>query len=403
MNSTEQEPTVNAVDGLEEEMSLLDLALVLAARKRLIIVFPLVAGILAAGISLLMPNIYTGTTRMLMPQQSQSTASAMLGQLGGLAGLAGSSLGIKNPADLYVAMLKSRTVADDLIAKYKLRELWKRENLTDTRRALEGVTRISAGKDGLITVEYDDESPERAAQIANGYVAELQKLTRTLAVTEAAQRRLFFEQHLKKINADLAVAETGLKTTQEKTGLIQLDAQGEAIIKALAQLRAEIIATEVGLSAMGTFATPGNPDYVRGQQQLASLKAQLAKMESRGNGGDQAVLTSAGKVPEAGLEYVRAMREVKYQEAIFVLVAKQLEAARMDEAKESAEIQVLDEAIPPERKSKPKRTLIVILTMLAAGVLAVLWAFVSEGIARAKEDPERAPKMAALKRRLKGF
>ena len=126
-------------------------------------------------------------------------------------------------------------------------------------------------------------------------------------------------------------------------------------------------------------------------------------MESRGNGGDQALLTSAGKVPEAGLEYVRAMREVKYQEAIFVLVAKQLEAAKMDEAKESAEIQVLDKAIPPERKSKPKRALIVILTVVAAGMLAVLWAFVSEGIVRAKGDPERAPKMAALKRQLKGF
>ncbi len=389
-------------EGLEEEISLLDLALVLAARKRLIIGFPLAAAIIAAVISFIMPNIYTGTTRILMPQQSQSSASAMLGQLGGLAGLAGSSLGIKNPADLYVAMLRSRTVADDLIAKYKLRELWEEKNLTDTRKSLEEVTRVSAGKDGLITVEYDDESPERAAQIANDYVAELQKLTQTLAVTEAAQRRLFFEKHLKKINADLAVAENALKTTQEKTGLIQLDAQGEAIIKALAQLRAEIVATEVGLSAMGAFATPGNPDYVRGQRQLASLKAQLAKMESRG-GGDNAVLTSAGKVPEAGLEYVRAMREVKYQEAIFVLVAKQLEAARMDEAKDSAEIQVLDQALPPDKKSKPKRALIISLAALAAVILAVFWAFVSEGIARAKEDPERAPKMAALKRQLKGF
>ena len=392
-----------AAEALEEEFGLLDLALVLAARKRLIIGFSLVAGIIAAAISLLIPNLYTGTTRILTPEKSQSSASAMLGQLGGLASLAGPSLGIKNPADMYVAMLKSRTVADDLIAKYKLRELWEAKNLTDTRNKLEGLTRVSAGKDGLITVEYDDENPERAAQIANDYVAGLQKLTQTLAVTEAAQRRLFFERQLKKVNADLAVAENALKTTQEKTGLIQLDAQGEAIIKALAQLRAEIVATEVGLSAMGSFATPTNPDYVRGQRQLASLKAQLAKMESGGNGGDQALLTSAGKVPEAGLEYVRAMREVKYQEAIFVLVAKQLEAARMDEAKESAEIQVLDAAIAPERKSKPKRALIVILTMLAAGMLAVLWAFVSDGIARAKEDPERAPKMAALKRQLKGF
>ena len=193
-------------EGLEEEISLLDLALVLAARKRLIIGFPLLAGVVAAGISLLMPNIYTGTTRILLPQQSQSSASAMLGQLGGLAGLAGSSLGIKNPADLYVAMLKSRTVADDLIAKYKLREMWEEKNVTDTRKTLADVTRVSAGKDGLITVEYDDESPERAAQIANDYVAELQKLTQTLAVTEAAQRRLFFEQQLKKVNSDLAVA-----------------------------------------------------------------------------------------------------------------------------------------------------------------------------------------------------
>jgi uncharacterized protein involved in exopolysaccharide biosynthesis len=311
--------------------------------------------------------------------------------------LAGSSLGIKNPNDLYVGMLKSRTVADSLIARFKLQVRLETNTMVETRKALEKRVNISAGKDGIISIEVDDEDPQFAAELANAYVDELYKLTQTLAVTDAAQRRLFFEKQLKQSRDTLATAELAMKRTQEKTGLLQLDAQGQAMISALGEVRAQIAAREVQLSAMRSFATEQNPDYIRTQQELAGLKAQLAKLEK---GGD-ADLLPTGKLPEAGLEYVRSLREMKYAETLFELMAKQYELARIDEAKDASLIQVLDKAVPPDRKSKPKRSLIVILTALAVGFMALLLAFVREALEKSRNDPVQAGRLAELRRLLK--
>src|SRR5712692_7381945 len=189
--STSQSPPA------DDEVSLLDLLIFLAKHKRLVVGVPFVVAIAATIISLLMSNIYTGTTRILPPQQSASAASALLNQLGGvlggLGGAAGGALGIRNPNDLYVGMLKSRTVADNLITRFELDKVYGREYQSDTRRELEGRTSIVAGRDGIITIEVDDKDPKRAAELANTYVDELMKLTKVLAVTEASQRRLFFE------------------------------------------------------------------------------------------------------------------------------------------------------------------------------------------------------------------
>src|SRR6266705_4477622 len=181
----------------DDEVSLLDLLIVLAKHKRIVLGVPFATAIAAAIISLLMPNIYTGTTRILPPQQSASAASALLNQLGGalggFGGLAGGVVGVRNPNDLYVGMLKSRTVADNLIARFDLNKVYQQELQSGTRNVLQGTTSIAAGRDGIITIEVDDKDPKRAAELANAYVDELMKLTRVLAVTEASQRRLFFE------------------------------------------------------------------------------------------------------------------------------------------------------------------------------------------------------------------
>jgi uncharacterized protein involved in exopolysaccharide biosynthesis len=377
----------------QDEISLLDLFIVLAKHKKLVLGLPFAAAVLAAGVSLLLPNVYTATARLLPPQQSQSTASAMLGQLGALAGVAGSSLGIKNPNDLYVGMLKSRSVADNLIARYKLRERYEAETLDDARKTLAKITNISAGKDGIITVEVDDEDPKFAAQLANAYVDELHRLNQTLAVTEAAQRRLFFERQLQQTKERLAQAEMELKKVQQATGVVQLDAQGRAAIEAVAALRARIAAKEVELGAVRTFATEQNPDYQRLTQELAGLRAQLARFE---RGGEASALPSAGRLTEAGLDYVRRLREVKYQETVFELLARQFEAAKLDEARDASLIQVLDQAVPPERKSKPRRSLIVIVTALATGLLAMILAFLRETRERAMQDPEQAERYRLL-------
>ena len=316
----------------DEEVNSLDLLTIIARKKFYIVGIPLLAGIIAGGLSLLMPNIYTGTASVLPPQQSQSGSSAILGQLGALGGMSGSALGLKNPSDLYIGMLNSRTVADRIIERFKLQSVYGTKTLTDTRLTLSSSSTIGSGKEGIIVIDVKDKDPKRAAALANGYVEELQRLTQTLAITEASRRRLFFEKQLMQSKQLLADAEVSLKVTQEKSGLIQLNGQAEALIKSSADLRAQIASKEVALSAMQTFATGSNPEYMRARQELVGLREQLKKMESGLNQGSGDLLVGSGRIPEAGLEYVRRVRDVKYAETIFELMSKQFEIAKLDEA-----------------------------------------------------------------------
>ena len=385
----------------DDEINLMDLVLVLAKHNRFIIKLTASVAVLAVIYALLQPNIYTAKTVILPPQQGASTASMLLGQLGGLAGLAGGAAGIKSPNELHIGMLKSRTLADKMIARFNLKQKFKAKTMEATRAALAGGTEIKTGKDGFITIEYSDKDPKFAASVANAYVEELDKLNNTLAVTEASRKRLFFETQLKMTRDNLAAAEVGFKQTQERTGLIQPEAQGQAIIMAASNLRAQVTAAEVKLQSMGSFATPQNPDYQKLQQTLTSLRAQLAKAERNGVQGRGDIMVPTGKLPETGLEYIRKMRDLKYQETLFELLSKQFEIAKIDEAKEAALIQVVDKALVPEQKSKPKRSLIVILATLMAFFLSVLLAFVREASERASLDSASAERMNLLRRYLR--
>ena len=390
---------------MDDEINLLDLLIVLAKHKKRVLGLPFAAAVVAAAISLIMPNIYTAKTTLMPPQQNQSTAAALLGQLAGPAApLAGSAaLGIKNPSDIFVSILKSRTVTDDLVKRFDLQKVYHAKLLTDARRDLDTASNISSSfKDGIITVEVDDRDPKRAADIANAYVEELEKLSRTLAVGEASQRRLFFGEQLKGTKAELIKADTDLKKFQESTGLVLPQGQAAVTISASANLRAQITAKEVQLAAMRTFATGQNPELVRTQEELAGLKSQLAKLEGQSAEPQGDVLVAIGKMPAASLEYLNKARDVKYYETLYNLLAQQYELAKLDEARNATLIQVIDKAVPPERKSKPRRARIVILTALLVGFVAVLWAFMKEAAERAKAVPEQAEKLQLLRRYLWG-
>jgi uncharacterized protein involved in exopolysaccharide biosynthesis len=375
----------------------LDVLLFLARHRRRLLLTPLCVALAAAAIAFLLPQYYTGVTRILPPQQNQSAAAMMLSQLGSLAGLPTATLGIKNPNDLYAGMLKSRTVADRLIERFALRALYELDTLEETRRLLEERTDISHGRDGIITVEFEDRDPKRAAAVANAYVEELYRLTQTLAVTEAGQRRLFLEEQLKLARGSLAEAEVALKKTQEQTGLIKLDEQGRAIIEAVAGLRAQIAAKEVEAGAMRSFATERNPAYVMVQRELAGLRSELARLEKSGKASDNGIFVPTGKVPEAGLEYVRRLRDVKYYETVFELLARQFEIAKIDEARDSSIVQVLDAAVEPERRSYPRRTRMVIVAAVLGFFAAVLWALLADALERSRSDPLQAGKLDALR------
>jgi uncharacterized protein involved in exopolysaccharide biosynthesis len=358
-------------------MSLADVLSVLAKRRKLLVALPVAAAAASTAICLLLPDIYTGTTKILPPQQTQST-SAVLAQLGSLAGLAGGAAtsGLKNPNDLYVGMLKSRTVADNLIERFELNKLYDQQYQSETRNRLEKETAIVAGKDGIITVQVDDKDPRRAAALANGYVHELVKLTKVLAVTEASQRRLFFERQLEEAKNNLARAEVTARLAMDKGGLVQVEGQGRAMLEMTARLRAQITVKDVQIGAMRAFATAQNPELQRHQQEADVMKRELARIE--GTAGVES--NAPTQASEKGIDSLRLLREMKYHEATYELLAKQLEIAKIDEAKDSAIIQVMDKAIEPDRRSKPLRLRIVLLSALLAAFLAFAGSVVLETV-----------------------
>jgi tyrosine-protein kinase Etk/Wzc len=320
--------------------------------------------------------------------------------LGPMAALAQKDLGLKNPNDLYIGMLRSRTAEESLIRRFDLLRIYGDDKMSKAREDLEKASSIVLGKEGLLTISVEDKDRGRASEIANAYVDELRQLTQDLAVTEAGQRRIFFEQQLELAKNNLAGAEQALKETEQNTGLIQLDGQAKAIIESVVKLRAAIAAKKVELHTMRLFSTEQNPEVQLGEQQLSGMGAQLALLEKQGGGPRDVagkVEVQVGNVPEAGLQYVRKLRDVKYAETLFELLAKEYEAARLDEARNAAVIQVVDLAIEPDRKSSPPRSLIITIVALLGFFASSGYVLAAEAIRRLRLNPEVEARWSALK------
>lgn len=382
------------------EVSLLDLMIIIAQRKRMIVWVTSIAAIAALIISLLLPKNYTATVSLLPPQQNTSMSAALAAQFGGMGGmaaLAGGGLGLKNPNDKYVALIKSRTVEDAMVKRFGLMQEYHQKYLSLARKTFENHSTVESGaKDDLIHISVEDRNPNRAAELANGYVEQFRDLSQHLAITEASQRRLFFEQELEKAKNNLASAEEALKQTELTTGVIQPDSQERALIESAASLRAQITAREVQIQGMQTYATGENSQLVQAQQELAGLRAQLAMLGgSEGSRGTELIVPK-GRVPQAGMEYIRKYRDVKYYETIFDILARQFEVAKLDEAKQGSLIQVVDPAIVPDRKSSPKRALIVIGVTFTAFVLSIFIALFQAALNHMKMDPETRHKISLL-------
>lgn len=371
------------VNGLDKEIDLGELLAQLWQGKRTVLVTAMVCGTVALAISLSIRPVYTASASIMPPQQQASGLSAALGSLGAMAGVATGGA-LKNPNDLYVAMMKSQTVSDRLIAQFDLKTRYEQEKLSLTRKALDEAVVINSAKSGLIEISVDDYDPQFAARLANAYVVELKRLNQNLAVTDAAKRRMFFEKQLQDVKLSLAKAERGLEALQKKTGLVLPEGQVGMVLKSVTDLKARIAAKEVEIVAMRSFATEKNPDLVRAQEMLVAMRQQLAAMDD--NGGDGSLSVGARSLPQDGLAYVRAMREVKYNEALLEMMAKQYELARVEEARDSSMIQVLDVAMAPDQKSKPKRALIVIAGVLLGLLLGTLTVFVRPHIARLRAN-----------------
>lgn len=389
---------------VEEEISVLDLLIVLANRKRTIFFVTVGFAIASIIVSLLLPVRYTATVTLLPPQQNSSLStqlSSQFGSLGSMAMLAAGGGGLlKSANDMYASMFRSHTVEDAMIERFGLMREYHTRYLTDARKAFEHHTVIDgSGKDGLIHISVEDHDARRAAEMANGYVDQFRDLSEHLAITEAGQRRLFFERQLQQVNQNLENAEDALRETEQKTGLIQLDSQARALIESAAALRAQIAAKEVQIQGMQTYATGENAQLIEAQQELDSLRTQLAKLGGTEDSSGS-IIVPKGQMTQASLEYVRKLRDVKYYETIFNILAQQFELAKLDEAKEGALIQVVDPAIPPDKRSFPNRSFIVIAATASGFVVAISLVLVLAALDGMNRDAAATQKIKLLRRAL---
>ena len=365
------------------EISIPELFAVLSRRKWIVGRSVLISAAVATLIAFLLPHKYRAEAVILTPQQTQPSLSTMaqLAGLGPAAGLSSlgllSGLGLRNPADLYIGILESRTIADGLIKSFNLKQVYSDDDFYTARKHLARNTTVKTGKDTLIHIGVEDRDPNRAAQLANAYVDALASRNSQVAFTEASQRRVFYENQIAKEKDALADAEVALRDTQKSTGLVAPTGQAEGLIRAVSQLHAEILTREAQIEAMKAYATEDNPRFQTAQRGVSALKSELTKLE-RGNHVPGTPEVPAGDLPQAGLEYLRKYRNVKYHEALFEILAKGYEAARLDEAKSAPQIQLVDRAVTPERKSWPPRALFILMGITLAAVLSSLWILLTE-------------------------
>lgn len=359
-----------------------DLLLELARNARWIVSGGLLAGVLALGATYLIKPTFTSATVLLPPQQQQSLAASALSSLGALAGLAGAGGGIKSPMDQYVALLMSTSVADSMIERFKLREVYSEDLMVDARARFWRNVRASVGRrDGLITVEVDDHDPKRAADMALAMVEEFRRVTSTLAITEAQQRKLFFEGHLKDAREKLTAAQISLQGSGFAPGALK--AEPKAAAENYARLKAEVTTGQVRLQALLANLTAQAPEVVQQRSALGALQAQLSKLEAANDVTGDA-------------DYIGKYREFKYSEAMFELFARQYELARVDESREGGLIQVVDVAQVPEKKSKPKRAMVAAGTSIGAGILFVIFVLMRHQLRQSDLEGNKRKKLARV-------
>ncbi len=314
-----------------------------------VLAMSLLAGAAGLGLSFAVQPMYTATTTLLPPAQQQGGTASALASLGALSGLAGAAGASRNTPEQYVALMESATVSDRIIEKFGLKKLWEQDYQVDTRKRLAKRVAITARKkDGLIEVDVTDEVPSRAAAIASQYVDELRWITNSIAVTEAQQRRVFFEHLLEQTRDKLAAAQIALESSGYSAGALNVEPKSAA--ETYAQLRAELTAAQVKLQVLRTGLAESSQEISRQRELVGALTAQVSKLET----------ASRGQSDRSG-DYIGRYREFKYQETLFDLFARQYESARVDESREGALVQVVDRATPPERKSSPKRLMFIIV------------------------------------------
>ena len=399
----------------EDEINLFDLIAVVLKRKRFIVVYTAVLLVLIFIVLMIMSPVYQGVARLLPPQSVNSTTE-ILAQLAGATGLSMGATGAQPTSSTYAGMLTSRTILDAVLDKYNLIEFYKKDRFLgrwrsytrdDARDTLTDLVDMEADTTtNIITATINDKNAQRAAAMANTFVDELRKMIQDLSVLEANQRKVFYDREIKKTLDNLTLAEESMKKFQENSGVLLADEQAKAMMDRIAMLEAQIAAKEIQIQVINTYATASNPDMKRAVSELAALKDERDKLEAKsvttqnfpGN-----VTIPTAQVPELGMEYLRKLRDLKYQQTLWDVLIKQYETARLDETKETPNVQVVDIAIPPEKSAKPKVMLIMVIAVPVSLFLSMLMAFLLEYLEKSSANPANKVRMNNIKRYLRRF
>ncbi len=379
---------VNKTSPDDDEVQLLDYLITLAKHSRMIIFASAAVTVLTYFNLFFTPNSYTARARLLPPQQNLTMSAQLMDSLGarlspgggagaggaGMGAVAASLLGLKSPGDMYVAMMTSETALDSIIARFHLMKLYKTRSLEDARKALSQNTKITPGKkDVIIVIEVTSTTPKLAAEMANAFIEELDRLLQELALREAKGRSTFLEKERLQASQNLTKAEESVRLFSEKNSVLQIDTQTKGAIEYIAKLRAEIDTREVSLQVLRQQATPFNYDIVRVETEIKGLKEKLRSAESQVENCFSDVCLPTSKAPSLGLEYLRLFREAKFRESLYQLYTRLVEVARLDMVRDVAVVQVLDSAMPPEKRSNTRlrpSMLTGILTFFMMSVVA---------------------------------
>lgn len=371
-------------DRNDDSINILESLRIIASYRKMIIGATCAVGLLSLIYSLTLPNIYSATAKILPTQQNQNVMSTIMGQMGALANFAGGMLGSGSNSDLYVEMLKSDDIIDAIVTRFKLTEVYKKKLRQDAYKELMKNVSIRTGKEGVVSITVDDKDPQRAADLANALVEELDKLSAKVNMAQAGQSRAFLENRLAKAKQDLAEAEDKLKDFQLKNKALNVPDQAKVTIEGVSQLMAQQASLEVQLATLQRQFTDSSQEVKNVKASITNIKKQIAQLEG-GTGGS---IPSIGFLPTLGQEYVRRMRDFKSQEAIVGLLVNQHEMAKLSEANNISSIQVVQHARVPERKSKPKRSQIVAVVVFATFSLSIIASFVLAGFKRLPEEEQ---------------
>jgi uncharacterized protein involved in exopolysaccharide biosynthesis len=374
-----------------EKIDLASYLLVLVKYRKFIILNFITICVVVAGISLLFPNWYTAKTTILPPEKqglSLGLSSSLLSGLSSLGG--GMSLPLMaTPSDVYAAIAKSRSVAEEVIQAEDLSQYYDLKSMEQTLKEVWGHLSVSVGDEGMVAIAYEDKNPTKAASIANAFALKLDEVNRRTFTSKAKNSRLFIEERLGQTKKDLAAAEENLRNFQQENKAIAIDEQTKAAIGAAADLQAQLVLVELELNVLSKNVED-TPELRQLQFKRQEILKQLEKLEKGGKGREAGLLgVPFEKVPDLTLEYARLFRELKIQETVFELLTAEYEKAKIEESKDTPTIQVLDRAVPPERKSKPKRSFMVVFAGGFSLLFSIFFVFFREFMEKSRlKNPE---------------